>query len=584
MSTFRQLLTQRLQTAFAAANVTLPEGTAIVVTQASDTRFGDYQSNAAMTVAKALKTNPRQLATTVAEVFDGSGLCEKPEVAGPGFLNFRVTKEKLGASLTTLRADAHAGVPRAAQAKTIVVDFSAPNVAKPMHVGHIRSTFIGDSLARIARMAGHHVITDNHVGDWGTQFGMIIHGWKTRLDKAALAKDPIHELVRVYRDVNAEIKAEESVREVCKTELVKLQQGDAENLAIWRECVKLTLDQLHEVYARLDVSFDHYLGESFYNDALAPLVEDMLARGQAAMSEGAACVFSDGSKKPEQDPFLIQKDGAWVPAPCIIRKSDGGFLYATTDLATIDHRVHAWKADEIWYVVGAPQQLHFRQVFEAAHRRGQQTRMEHIAFGSILGPDGKMFKTRSGESVGLLEVIEEAVERAGAVVADREGFSEEEKASVAETIGIAAVKYAELSQHRMTDYKFSWDKLLDLKGNTAPYLLYSYVRTRAIFRKLEGAVTLTDEVEITEEAERALAMKLMQFGESVHDVLEDFRPNLLAQYLYELAGAFHGFFEACPVLRSEGVMRNTRLVLCEATSKVLKTGLGLLGIRTTERM
>jgi arginyl-tRNA synthetase len=584
MSNFRKLLSQRLQSAFAAANITLPEGAVIDVTNASDSRFGDYQSNAAMTVAKALKTNPRQLAVTIADTFDGTDLCNKPDVAGPGFLNFRLTNEKIAETLNAQVADAHLGVPRAEQAKTIVVDFSAPNVAKPMHVGHIRSTFIGDSLARLARYVGHHVITDNHVGDWGTQFGMILHGWKTRLDQAALKKDPIHELVRVSKDVNAEIKGEESVRELCKTELVKLQQGDAENLAIWKECVKLTLDQLHEIYGQLDITFDHYLGESFYNDALAPLVEDMLAKGQAQVSDGAVCVFSDGTKKPEQDPFLINKDGEWIPAPFIIRKADGGFLYGTTDLATVDYRVNEWHAEEIWYVVGAPQQLHFRQLFDSSRRRGHQTRLEHIAFGSILGPDGKMFKTRSGESVGLLEVVEEAVERAAVVVAEREGFTDAEKAEVAEIIGIAAVKYAELSQHRMTDYKFSWDKMLALQGNTAPYLINAYVRTRSIFRKLEGAVTLTDDVKLTEDAERTLALKLTQFGEAVHDVLADFRPNLLAQYLYELADTYHTFYEACHVLRSEGTARNTRLVLCDATSRVLKEGLGLLGIRTTERM
>ncbi|QIF03039.1 arginine--tRNA ligase [Roseimicrobium sp. ORNL1] len=584
MSTFRKLLSQRLQAAFAAANITLPEGAVIDVTNASDSRFGDYQSNAAMTVAKALKTNPRQLATTITETFDGTGLCHKPEVAGPGFLNFRLTNEKVAESLNAQVADAHLGVPRAEQAKTIVVDFSAPNVAKPMHVGHIRSTFIGDSLARLARYVGHQVITDNHIGDWGTQFGMIIHGWKTRMDKDALKKDPIHELVRVYKNVNAEGKENEAVREMCKTELVKLQQGDAENLEIWKECVKLTLDQLHDVYGKLDISFDHYLGESFYNDALGPLVEDMLAQGQAQVSDGAVCVFSDGAKKQDQDPFLIFKDGEWTALPLIIRKADGGFLYGTTDLATVDYRVKEWKAEEIWYVVGAPQQLHFRQLFDASRRRGHQTRMEHIAFGSILGPDGKMFKTRSGESVGLLEVIDEAVERAAGVVAEREGFTDAEKAEVAEIIGIAAVKYAELSQHRMTDYKFSWDKMLSLQGNTAPYLINAYVRTRAIFRKLEGAVTLTDDVQLTEDAERALALKLLQFGEAVHDVLEDFRPNLLAQYLYELADTFHTFYEACHVLRAEGTARNTRLVLCDATSRVLKEGLGLLGIKTTERM
>jgi arginyl-tRNA synthetase len=272
-----------------------------------------------------------------------------------------------------------------------------------------------------------------------------------------------------------------------------------------------------------------------------------------------------------------------VAAPCVVRKSDGGFLYSTSDLATIDYRVREFKADEIWYVVGATQQLHFRQVFEISRRRGHRTRMEHIAFGSILGPDGKMFKTRSGESVGLLEVVDEVIERAAVVVAERD-LPDEEKARIAEVIGIGAVKYAELSQHRMTDYKFSWDKMLSLHGNTAPYLINAYVRIRSIFRKLDGAVSFEGKCEITEDAERNLALKLAQFGEAVHDVLGDFRPNLLAQYLYELADTFHGFYEACPVLRAEGVTRHTRLLLCELTSRVLQGGLDLLGIRTTERM
>jgi arginyl-tRNA synthetase len=588
MPTYRQLLTDRLHTAFAKANVTVPEGVTVDVTPATDPRFGDYQTNAAMLVAKALKTNPRALATQLVEALDGTGLVETPEIAGPGFLNFRLTTGALQTSLAALLKDDRLGVPAVAEPKRVVVDFSAPNIAKPMHVGHIRSTFLGDCLARVARFVGHHVITDNHVGDWGTQFGMIIHGWKTRLNHDALQQDAIHELVRVYREVNAATKADAAVLETCRNELVKLQQGDAENLAIWQQCVQLTLDQLHEIYGRLGIHFDHYLGESYYNNSLAPLVEDMLAQGQARLSEGAVCVFSDGSQKPEADPFKINRDGAWADAPCIVRKSDGGFLYATTDLATIDHRVREWQAEEIWYVVGAPQQLHFRQVFEAARRRGHQTRMEHIAFGSILGPDGKMFKTRSGESVGLLDVIDEAVVRARAVVAERE-LSDAEKEKIANIIGIASVKYAELSQHRMTDYKFAWDKMLSFQGNTAPYLINAYVRTRSIFRRLEGLGTgteaiLSPELAITEEAERNLALKLAQFGEAVHDVLKDFRPNLLAQYLHELAGSYHTFFEACPVLRSDGVMRNTRLVLCDSTSKVLKQGLALLGIETTDRM
>jgi arginyl-tRNA synthetase len=584
MSTLRDLLTQRLHSAFTKAGITVPDGMTIEVQNASDTRFGDYQSNAAMVVAKAVKSNPRQLATTLVENLEVSDLCETPTIAGPGFLNFRITKTKLGTLMPGLRSDVRIGVPAVEKPLRIVVDFSAPNIAKPMHVGHIRSTFLGDALARIARFAGHQVITDNHVGDWGTQFGMIIHGWKTRLNKDALKKDAIHELVRVYREVNAATKADETVLELCKTELVKLQKGDAENLSIWHECVKLTLDQLHDVYGRLDIHFDHYLGESFYNDALAPLVEDMLAKKIAQISEGAVCVFVTGDK-PGNSPELTRDSDAMNAAPCLIRKSDGGFLYATTDLATIDYRVREWKADQIWYVVGAPQQLHFRQVFAIAHMRGHSSRMEHIEFGSILGPDGKMFKTRSGESVGLLEVIDEAIERSRLVVAEREGLSDEEKSEIAEVIGIGSVKYAELSQHRMTDYKFAWDKMLSLQGNTAPYLINAYVRTRAIFRKLDGNVELRAECELTEDAERNLALKLAQFGEAVHDVLnEDFRPNLLAQYLFELSNTFHSFYEACPVLRSEGIMRNTRLVLCDLTSSVLKKGLGLLGIKTTERM
>ncbi len=568
---FRAVLTSRLQAAFTAAGIALPEGFAVSVVIASDTRFGDYQSNAAMTLGKQLKTNPRALAEQIKAALQVDDLCEKITVEGPGFLNLTLSATALGQKLGVIVKDAYLGVLQVEKSQRIVVDFSAPNIAKPMHVGHIRSTFIGDCLARIARFIGHTVITDNHIGDWGTQFGMILHGWKTILDHAALEKDPIHELVRVYKNVNAQTKADEAVLTTCRSELVKLQQGDAENLDIWKRCVALSLDQLRTIYAKLDVHFDHFLGESHFNDQLAPLVENLLTSGIAEISDSATCVFF------RDVPELADK-------PCLIRKSDGGFLYATTDLATIDHRINAWKADEIWYVVGAPQELHFRQLFQVAKKRGQTTVMRHIAFGSILGQDGKMFKTRSGESVGLLEVLDEAVERAAVVVAEREGFSDDEKAQIAQVIGTGAVKYAELSQHRMTDYKFSWDKMLALQGNTAPYLINAYVRTRSIFRKLDGEVTLTPVLTITEPAERALAIKLAQFAETTHDVLVDHRPNLLAGYLYELADTYHSFYEACNVLRAEGAVRNTRLTLCDATSRVLKTGLGLLGIQTTERM
>ncbi len=603
---FRTLLTSRLQAAFTAAGIALPEGFTPNVVIASDSRHGDYQSNAAMILAKQLKSNPRALAEQIKAALQVDGLCEKITVDGPGFLNFTLSADALAQRLAVIVQDDHVGVPKVEKAKTIVVDFSAPNIAKPMHVGHIRSTFIGDSLARLARFLGHNVITDNHVGDWGTQFGMIIHGWKTQVDHAALKHDSIHELVRVYKLISAATKTTtkdaegndlplppedvaraESVLAQCKSELVKLQNGDADNLQIWKECVRLTMEQLDKVYGSLDIHFDHTLGESFFNDALAPLVADMRSAGAAIESQGAIVVASDGAKAPEEDPFMIRdKDTKeWVNSPLIIQKGDGGFLYGTTDLATIDYRVKEWKADEIWYVVGAPQQLHFRQVFAAAQRRGLTTKMIHIAFGSILGPDGKMFKTRSGETVGLLEVIEEAIERARAAADEKEqGLSAAEKDEIARIIGNGSVKYAELSQNRLTDYKFSWDKMLSLQGNTAPYLLNAYVRTRAIFRKLDGEVTLTPDLALTEPAERALAMKLAQFAENAHDILDDHRPNLLANYLYELANTYHSFYEACHVLRAEGTVKNTRLTLCEATSRVLKTGLGLLGIQTTERM
>ena len=597
---FRAILTSRLQAAFTAAGIELPEGFLPNVVIASDTRYGDYQSNAAMTLAKQLKTNPRALAEQIKAALQVEDLCEKITVDGPGFLNFTLSAAALAQRLAVIVKDDHVGVPQVEQARLIVVDFSAPNIAKPMHVGHIRSTFIGDSLARIARFIGHQVITDNHIGDWGTQFGMILHGWKTILNHEALDKDPIQELVRVYKAVNAQTKADEAVLTTCRTELVKLQQGDPDNMEIWTRCVALSLEQLRQIYGKLDIHFDHYLGESAYNDKLAPLVEHLLNSGIAEISDGATCVFF------RDVPELADK-------PCLIRKSDGGFLYATTDLATIDHRINEWKADEIWYVVGAPQELHFRQLFQVAKKRGQTTRMQHIAFGSILGQDGKMFKTRSGESVGLLEVLDEAIERVKARMDDLEfeqelsrgihesqqtmsdvtqrvkpqpakNFSEQEKVEISQIIGIGAVKYAELSQHRMTDYKFSWDKMLALQGNTAPYLINAYVRTKSIFRKLDGEITLTPDLTITEPAERALALKLAQLAEITHDVLLDFRPNLLASYLYELADTYHSFYEACNVLRSEGAVRNTRLTLCEATSRVLKTGLGLLGIQTTERM
>jgi arginyl-tRNA synthetase len=579
MMTIPMILQERVNAALAGMGLELPEGFVAEVVPAADTRYGDYQTNAAMLLAKGLKTNPRALATELAGKIAVEDLAEVPSVAGPGFINFTVKAEALSARLEALLADERLGVSPAAAPKTVVIDFSAPNVAKQMHVGHIRSTIIGDCLARVARLLGHRVITDNHIGDWGTQFGMVLYGWKHELDAAALAADPIRELLRLYKAVNSKCKAEEDAggatptREACKAELVKLQAGDAENRAIWKKCVEVSLEGLSVVYGKLDVTFDHYLGESFYNDRLPSLVEELKASGLARESDGAQCIFFGDV------PALADK------APFMIQKSDGGFGYATTDLATVEHRVNAWGAEEIWYVVGAPQALHFEQLFHAVRAWGMNPGMHHIAFGSILGADGKMMKTRSGESVGLLEVLEEAEERARATVEEKNpDLSAEEKEEIARAVGIGAVKYQELSQHRLTDYKFVWDKMLSFQGNTAPYLQYSYVRTRSIFRKLEGAADCAGPYAITEKEERELALTLGKFAEVVPQVLEDFRPNVLAAYVYDTARAFHSFFEACPVIRAEGQQRATRLALCEATSRVLKAGLGLMGIRVTERM
>ena len=555
-----------------AVGVDLPEGFQVQVESAADLRFGDYQSNAAMILAKRLRTNPREFAAKLIEVMELGDLAVA-DIAGPGFINFRVTHSAWSKRMSALLGDDRLGVALASPVQTIVVDFSAPNVAKPMHVGHIRSTIIGDSLSRIARFLGHEVITDNHIGDWGTQFGMIIHGWKTVLKESDLEADPVAELLRVYRTVNALCGKDDAVRETCKQELVKLQGGDAENLKIWEKCVDLSKQGLQGIYDRLDVGFDHWYGESFYNDRLAPLVDEMLESGVARESEGAVCVFFDGDAKLDDK-------------PAIVRKADGGFLYATTDLATIDFRVQQWHADQIWYVVGAPQQLHFQQIFEATRKRGQNPSMHHIAFGSILGEDRKLMKTRSGDNVQLVDVLDEAVERADRVIGEKNpDMDPTERAEVASIVGIGSVKFAELSQHRMTDYVFSWDRMLALQGDTAPYLQYSYVRVRSIFRKLDGQMNIDPSaLSIEADAEVHLARMLVRFGETVPILLDDFRPNLLANYLLELAKAFHSFFEACPVLKSEGETQNTRLALCELTSQVLEKGLGLLGIEVPERM
>jgi arginyl-tRNA synthetase len=447
-------------------------------------------------------------------------------------------------------------------------------------------------LARIAQFLGHEVIRDNHVGDWGTQFGMVIYGWKNLLDRQALQRDPLAEIVRIYKETNERAAKDPQVREACRQELVKLQAGDKENNDIWNECVAFSMQDFERVYELLDIHYDIQCGESFYNDRLPSVVEGLLQSGIAEISQGAVVVFF------REIPELADK-------PCIIRKRDGGFNYATTDLATVDYRINELKADTIWYVVGAPQILHFKQIFEIARQEGYKTDFCHIPFGSILGENRKLMKTRSGENVPLRQLLEEACKRARKIVDEKNpDLSEDEKIGISEKIGIGAVKYADLSQYRMTDYVFSWEKMLSLHGNTAPYLQNAYVRIRSIFRKagetgvamaarsdgFQAVKSETDgcpsrrSLELTDLAEINLAKRLCQFAEIVPQVLNDFRPNILANYLFELANSFHTFYEACPVLKSEEPVRSSRLALCELTGRVLQRGLDLLGIKTPEKM
>ncbi len=567
----------------------LPRDFCATVTVSQDLRYGDYQSNEAMVLAKVARRNPRELAQAVVAKL-GDMTEAEVSLAGPGFINFRIKSEKYVECLMDMLRDERLGVPLVECPQKIVIDFSAPNVAKPMHVGHIRSTIIGDTLARLARFMGHTVITDNHIGDWGTQFGMILWGWKNLVDQAALEQHPIEVLLTTYKEVNKRCKEQPELLEACKSELVRLQSGDPDNLAIWKRCIEVTKTGLKKIYDQLDIHFDYWLGESFYNDALAPLVKDLMARGIARESEGAVCVFSDGFHAPQDDPFLVNKDGEWQPVPAIIRKADGGFLYATTDLATLDYRIREFQADSIWYVVGAPQEKHFKQIFDIARMRDITGDFRHVAFGSILGKDRRPFKTRDGETVSLQDVIDEAIERAARVVQEKSpDMPTDEKDAVAEAVGIGAIKFAELSQNRLSDYIFDWDKMLSLSGDTAPYLQNSYVRVRAIERKSgipDFSVFLSDRacIRLSEDREINLAHALCRFAEVVPATLDDCRPNLLTAYLYDLARAFHSFYEACPVLRSEDSVRFSRLALCELTARVLKLGMSLLGIRMLERM
>lgn len=583
METIQAILESKLRIAVPDSG-----GIPVSVQAAQDARFGDYQANIAMQLAKVRKANPRTLAQEIIAKLDVSDVCEPPEIAGAGFINFRLKPATLAAHFSALAKDARLGVPTVSP-KKLVIDFSSPNVAKPMHVGHIRSTFLGDALARIGRFLGHSIVTDNHIGDWGTQFGMLCLAWKTIIDQTALERDPIGELERVYKLQNERCKSDPAAMDAARAELVKLQSGDAENHAIWCEMIRLSQVQFDTIYRRLDINFDHTLGESFYNPWLKETVAALVQRGIARESDGAFCVFSDGSVPEKEDPFLIKDENGWKPAPALVQKADGASNYTTTDLATIAYRVREFTPDEIIYVTDGRQQLHFRQFFAIWRRMHADSavKLSHVWFGSILGEDGKPFKTRSGDTVKLADLLDEAEERAFKVVREKNPeLPENECREIGRIIGLGAVKYADLLPNRQGDYVFSWDKLLSFQGNTAPYLQNAYVRIRAIFRRAaeQGIGQQAGDGTFTEPAEFALIKKLTAFGETLPSILDDYRPNLLCNYLFDLANAYHSFYEACPVLKAAEPARSSRLALSEATARTLKQGLSLLGIEVPERM
>ena len=592
MNTFEQSLSVWARESFQAAfsGVDLSKINVGVVPTADETH-GEYQCNAAMAIGRLVKKSPRDVALAIARgpaLPDG---VDRLEVAGPGFINFFLRSEALARRLEAIQDDERLGVPAVGSGRTVVIDYSSPNVAKPMHIGHIRSTVIGNALDRLHRFLGFRVVADNHLGDWGTQFGILLLGWKRGLDEGALKADPIAELERIYKATNAVCDADPAQRELARQELVKLQQGDPENLRIWEKMQHLSQDQFDEVYRRLGVRFDVTLGESFYNPRLAGVVESLLAAGVARETLGAIGVFTDGKLPDKDDPFRISRNGEWTDNPCLVRKSDGGFNYATTDLATLAYRMETWSPETILYVTDGRQQLHFRQIFAAFRRWLPEARvqLEHIWFGTILGADGKPFKTRSGDTVKLRELLDEAEERAYALVTEKSPEVDEGvRREIARAVGLGAIKYADLMSNRQNDYVFSWDKMLSFDGNTAPYLQYACARMASVQDKYAERFSGKDPracpVTISDPLERALAVRLVRFPDVVIRAAEACKPNMLADYLYDIAQVYSTFYQNIPFLKADEGVRESRVRLCDVTAKTLRCGLNLLGIETPARI
>ncbi|MCS6800027.1 MAG: arginine--tRNA ligase [Myxococcota bacterium] len=551
------------------------------VRPAQQPEHGDYQLNGLLALGRSLRRPPRELAAAVADRLAGHDPFERVEVAGPGFVNLRLRDAWIAERLGDVLADrARDGVPAVDRPETIVVDFSSPNVAKQMHVGHLRSTILGDAIVRLLRFLGHRVLGDNHLGDWGTQFGLLLAGIKRWGSQVALEGDAVAELERIYRLASEAARADEAFADEARAELARLQSGDPERRAQWQRFVEQTRRTLERVYDRLGVRFDLWLGESSYEAMLPGVVEELLRRGIAREDQGAVCVFV--GELPEAPEALRGRK-----EPFIVRKKDGAFLYSTTDIATVLYRRDTLRADRVLYVVDVRQADHFAQLFATVRAMGVTMRLEHVGFGTILGEDGRPLRTRDGAPVTLEALLDEAVTRAEARLRQAEGLELDPAAigEVARAVGIGAVKYADLRQHRLTDYRFEWDKLLSFKGNAGPYLQYAYARTRSVFRR--GAVdpdTLAGPIVLREPPERALALVLLRFGDVVHAAADGALPHLVAEHLYEVAVALSTFYERCRVLHEDAAVRASRLALLAVASRQLRRGLELLGITAIERM
>lgn len=576
----QQFLSDKISSAMSQVNgESSPDA---IVRPAAKKQFGDYQANGMMVAAKKSGTPPRQFAEQVLNHLNLEGIAHKVEIAGPGFINLFLEPSWMAAQLQQMQADTNLNINKPLQQQTIVVDYSAPNVAKEMHVGHLRSTIIGDATVRVLSFLGHHVIRANHIGDWGTQFGMLI-AYLEKIENEQAENLDLADLETFYRQAKQHYDQNEQFAERARNYVVKLQGGDPYCARMWQKLIDITMTQNIATYRRLNVSLsaEDTMGESLYNAMLPEIVADLKARHIAVENDGATVVYLDEFKNKEGQPMGV-----------IIQKRDGGYLYSTTDIACIKYRYTILHADRILYYTDSRQHQHLQQVWLIAHKAGYippTLQLEHHMFGMIQGKDGKPFKTRSGDTIKLSDLLDEAVSRARQLIESREPkeFDQQQLANLAQVIGISAVKYADLSKNRTTDYIFDWDNMLAFEGNTAPYLLYAYTRIASIFRKA-GIASLTAinyPLQLADDKERALAMQLLQFEEVIDNVAKEGLPHLICGYLYDTANLFSSFYEHCPILTAENEqIKHSRLTLAALTAKVLKTGLDLLGIETVEKM